>query len=229
MNFHIVCLGRAEPPALLRAGQGARAALPALRQVQVQRVLRHIPTDSVAPDQARQEIVPRAGEVQAVLACEFADEGARAEAMAMPAWSGFMDAVRAAGEPLLSFHTFANVPITPVRGAAEGGFRRWMLLRRAGPTREDFRDAWFGRHADLVKRLPQVDGYLQHLVTGRYDGRGRPLDYAGAQVDGIAELCFADEAAMQASYASEARIPLRDDGRELLGGIATLLVHGEAV
>lgn len=228
MNFHIVCLARAEPPALLRAAQAARAALPALRQVQVQRVLRHIPTDSVTPDQAQQEIVPRAGGVQAVLACEFADESSRAEAMASAVWSTFMAAVRDAGEPLFAFHTFANVPIPPVRGAAQGGFRRWMLLRRAGSTREAFRADWFGRHADLVKRLPHVEGYLQHLVTGRYGARGRPLDYAGAQVDGIAELCFADEAAMQAAYASDARLPLRDDGRTLLGGIATLLVHGEA-
>jgi len=139
-----------------------------------------------------------------------------------------MAAVRVAAEPLFAFHTFANVPIAPVRGAVEGGFRRWMLLRRAGPTRESFRADWFGRHADLVKHLPQVDGYVQHLVTGRYGSRGRPLDYDAAQVDGIAELCFADEAAMQASYASDARLPLRDDGRALLGGIATLLVHGEA-
>lgn len=228
MNFHIVCLARAEPSALLRAALAARAALPALRQVQVQRVLRHIPTDSVTPDQAQQEIVPRAGEIQAVLACAFADEDSRAQALASPAWSEFMAAVRVAAEPLFAFHTFANVPIAPVRGAVEGGFRRWMLLRRAGPTRESFRNDWFGRHADLVKHLPQVDGYVQHLVTGRYGSRGRPLDYDAAQVDGIAELCFADEAAMQASYASDARLPLRDDGRALLGGIATLLVHGEA-
>jgi len=228
MNFHIVCLARAEPSALLRAALAARAALPALRQVQVQRVLRHIPTDSVTPDQAQQDIVPRAGEIQAVLACAFADEDSRAQALASPAWSEFMAAVRVAAEPLFAFHTFANVPIAPVRGAVEGGFRRWMLLRRAGPTRESFRADWFGRHADLVKHLPQVDGYVQHLVTGRYGSRGRPLDYDAAQVDGIAELCFADEAAMQASYASDARLPLRDDGRALLGGIATLLVHGEA-
>lgn len=228
MNFHIVCLARAEPAALLRAARAARGAVPALRQVQVQRVLRHIPTDSVTPDQAQQEIVPRAGEIEAVLACGFDDEDSRTQALASPAWTDFMAAVRAAGEPLFAFHTFANVPIEPVRGAVQGGFRRWMLLRRAGATREAFRGDWFGRHADLVKHLPLVDGYVQHLVTGRYDARGRPLDYGAAQVDGIAELCFADEATMQQSYASDARLPLRDDGRTLLAGIATVLVHGEA-
>jgi hypothetical protein len=31
-----------------------------------------------------------------------------------------------------------------------------------------------------------------------------------------------------ASYTSNARLPLRDDGRDLLGRITTLLVQGEA-
>ncbi len=33
---------------------------------------------------------------------------------------------------------------------------------------------------------------------------------------------------MNATYTSEARLPLRDDGRALLGRITTLLVQGEA-
>ena len=34
---------------------------------------------------------------------------------------------------------------------------------------------------------------------------------------------------MNSSYASDARLPLRDDGRELLGRITTLLVQGEVL
>jgi uncharacterized protein involved in copper resistance len=79
-----------------------------------------------------------------------------------------------------------------------------------------------------VKELPQVDGYLQNLVSARYDAQEKPTDYAALPIDGVAQLCFADEAAMDASYTSPARLPLRDDGRELLGKITTLLVQSEA-
>jgi len=212
----------------MRAARDARAALPQLRQVQVQRVLRHIPTDSVSPDQARAEIAPGAGAIGAVVACDFGSDPARMQAQAAPAWAGFLHAARAAGEPLFAFDAFTNVPIPPAGGAVRGGFRRWMLLRRAAPTQAAFRDAWFGRHADLVRHLPRVDGYLQHLVTSRHGADGRPAGDESLPVDGIAELCYEDEAAMLASYASPARLPLRDDGRALLGGIATLLLQGEA-
>jgi len=79
-----------------------------------------------------------------------------------------------------------------------------------------------------VRELPQLDGYVQGLVSARYDAAGAPVDYAAMPIDGIAEVCFADEAAMNASYASDARLPLRDDGRELMARVSTLLVQGRA-
>ncbi|MDQ7954949.1 MAG: EthD domain-containing protein [Pseudomonadota bacterium] len=219
MSTHILCL----------AGDAAvRAALPLLpgAQVHVYRVLRHIPTDSVTEDQARRPIVPDAERIHTVVECSFADPAAQARAQAGEQWRAFTAAVEESGERLYAFDVFSNVPIAPVQGAAEGGFRRWMLLRRAAADPEAFRDAWFGRHADLVKQLPGVDGYVQHLVTARFGADGRPADEDSLRVDGIAEVCFADERAMLESYATDARLPLRDDGRALLAGIVTLLVHG---
>ena len=104
-----------------------------------------------------------------------------------------------------------------------------MLLARNSATQEQFRDAWFGRHAQLVKQLPQIDGYLQNLVTARYDAASRPVGYDELPINGVAELCFASESAMNASYTSDARLPLRDDARELLVRITTVLVQSEAL
>ncbi|WP_179106919.1 EthD domain-containing protein [Variovorax sp. KK3] len=222
MQTHILCL----------AGDAAvRAALPRLprppqSRTHVYRVLRHIPTDSVSADQARRSIAPGAERLHTIVEFAFADEAARVEARQSATCREFDAAVQASGERLFAFDTAPNVPIEPARGAAQGGFRRWMLLQRAAPSPAAFREGWFGRHADLVKRLPQVDGYVQHLVVARFGPDGRAVDEDTLAVDGIAELCFADEAAMTASYASDARLPLRDDGRALLGGIVTLLVHG---
>ena len=222
MLTHILCL----------AGDAAvRGALPRLPQARSQRyrVLRHIPTDSVTPEQASRPIAPGAERIHTILEFAFADAAAQAEARAGAAWRAFEAALAESGERLFAFDTVSNIPIEPVRDAVAGGFRRWMLLRRAAARPEAFRDAWFGRHAQLVKRLPRVDGYLQQLVTARFGSDGQAVGEDRLGVDGIAELCFADEAAMAAAYASDARLPLRDDGRALLAGNVTLLVQGSPV
>ncbi len=219
MSTHILCL----------AGDAAvRAVAPRLpnAQVHIYSVLRHIPTDSVTEEQARRPIVPDAERIHTILECCFPDAAAQAEAQAGAQWRAFAAAVDESGERLCAFDVLSNVPVAPVRGAVDGGFRRWMLLRRAAASPEAFRDAWFGRHADLVKQLPRVDGYVQNLVTARFGADGQPAAYDSLRVDGIAELCFADESAMGESYASDARLPLRDDGRVLLAGNVTLLVQG---
>ncbi|MEJ8812990.1 EthD domain-containing protein [Variovorax ureilyticus] len=219
MSTHILCL----------AGDAAvRAALPRLpdARVHLYRVLRHIPTDSVTEDQARRPIVPDAERIHTIVECSFADPAAQAQVQAGAQWRAFTAAVEESGERLYAFDAYSNVPIAPVHGAVDGGFRRWMLLRRAAAGPEVFRDAWFGRHADLVKQLPRVDGYVQNLVTARFGADGQPADCDSLRVDGIAELCFADERAMLEAYSADARLPLRDDGRALLAGIVTLLVQG---
>jgi len=225
MIIRSLCLGPvADAPALRAAVQSLLRATPGLSQAQSLRVLRHIPTDSVPDSKAHTGVTREADEIQAVLELYF--EG---EPPAAGAWGAFVAQLQATAPILFFLDSRPNVPIAPRAGAVSGGFRRWMLLARKAETQEQFRDAWFGRHASLVKELPQVDGYLQNLVTRRYDSGGQEVGYTALPVDGIAELCFADEAAMNASYASDARLPLRDDGRNLLGRITTLLVHGEAI
>lgn len=226
-------LGAARPGgnaqvALRAAAQALLASTPGLRQVQLLRVLRHIPTDSVS-NPAQAGAAPGDGAIESVLELHFEDAASAQACAGRLSWSAFLMQVRSAAPVLFSFDTQPNVPIAPAGRAAEGGFRRWMLLARKADTQEQFRNAWFGRHADLVKRLPHVEGYLQNLVTRRYDADGREVAYEALPVDGIAQLCFADEAAMNAAYTSEARLPLRDDGRQLLGRITTTLVQGEVL
>lgn len=234
MSIKILCLaasrnGTHAAEVMLRtAAQALLREAAGLVQVQRLRVLRHIPTDSVNNDRAHSGVTAEADGIATVLELHFEDEAAAGHCSRQIAWAAFREQVNAVAPILFALDTASNVPIAPKGAAAEGGFRRWMLLARKASTQEQFRDAWFGRHADLVKQLPQVDGYLQNLVTARYDAKDREVAYDAMPIDGVAELCFADEAAMAASYASDARLPLRDDGRELLGRISTILVQGEA-
>lgn len=230
MLIKTLCLG--VPPApgfsLAEAAGAARGGVPGLRAVHLLKVLRHISSDSVREDRSHSGVTAAADRIDSVVECYFDDAAALAAAQGAPAWQAFLQAIPHAGAPLFSLDTFSNVPIPPEGAAAQGGFRRWMLLARKAATSEQFRDGWFGRHAELVQQLPQIDGYLQNLVTARYDAAGRPVGYDEMPIDGVAELCFASESAMNASYTSDARLPLRDDARELLGRITTVLVQGEA-
>lgn len=213
----------------LRSDRAVRAAPPPSHDALLYRVLRHIPTDSVRAEQAGTAMAPGADRIGAVLECAFADAATQERAAADPVWRAFEVALREAGELVFALDTLSKVPIAPRGAARDGGFRRWMLLKRAAPDAGAFRDAWFGRHAQLVSALPRVDGYSQNLVVARFDARLAPVPRDALQVDGIAALCFADEAAMLDAYASPARLPLRDDGRALLAGNVTLLVQGERI
>ena len=64
--------------------------------------------------------------------------------------------------------------------------------RRPELTVEAFQDYWRSKHPEVVTRLPGIRGYVQsHTLTEGYR-KGRPL------YDGIAEVWFADTAAMRA-------------------------------
>jgi hypothetical protein len=230
MLIRTICLAAPVDGAVHAAVTRLSGQVAGLRQVQGLAVLRHIPTDSVVDDgKSHRGVVPDADRIAAVLELYFDDAAAATQGTSGAAWAGFMEQLGAAAPVLFAFDTLANIPIAPRAAALRGGFRRWMLLARKASTQEQFRDAWFGRHASLVRELPHVDGYLQNLITKRHDPQGREVDYDALPVDGIAELCFADEAAMNAAYSSQARLALRDDGRDLLGRITTVLVHGDVI
>ncbi len=228
MFIKIICLSLTHRPVDLgRAAVGALTKVAGLCKVEVHRVLRHIPSDSVPDNQAHRGVVPQADHIDFILELYF-NEAQEAKAVSQSqGWIEFLQKIGQASSILFILDTESNVPIEPKGSAMRGGFRRWMLLARRAKTQREFRNAWFGRHADLVKKLPSVEGYLQNLVLARYNAQGQAADYEALTIDAVAELCFADEAAMHFCYTSPARLPLRDDGRELLGRITTVLVQSE--
>jgi hypothetical protein len=211
------------------AARHALRDVPGLRQAQVNRVVRHVPTDYIANDRPYRGVVAQADDIDATIDLHFDDAPAARIAIDSSAWGALTKNVQQSARLLFALDSEPNLPVPLQGGAVDGGFRRWLLLTRKAATREGFRDAWFGRHASLVRHLPMLDGYVQNLVSARYDAEGRPADYDALPIDGVAEVCFADEAAMNASYASDARLPLKDDGRDLNARVSTVLVQGKVI
>jgi hypothetical protein len=234
MLIKTLCLAASQPAAaaadaLERMAAQALHELPGLQRAQVNRVVRHVPTDYIENDRPYGGVVAQADAIDVSVDLHFPEAAAARQAVESPAWAALIKGMQGVAQLLFALDSEPNVPVPLRDGAVDGGFRRWLLLTRKAATREDFRDAWFGRHASLVKHLPLLDGYVQNLVMARYDAAGQPVAHDNLPIDGIAEVCFADEAAMNMSYASDARLPLRDDGRELAARVSTLLVHGRVI
>jgi uncharacterized protein (TIGR02118 family) len=86
-----------------------------------------------------------------------------------------------------------------------------LLKRKQGLSHEEFSDYWYTKHAPLGARIVPPDA-----LSGRYvQNHALTLKGGGeAPYDAVAELCFADHAAMQRWidwYNSDAGKELRDD------------------
>lgn len=234
MSMKTVCLAALRPgpemnETVERAVREHLLDLPHVRQIVLNRVVRHVPTDYIANDRPYGGVAAEADEISAVLDLHLTSPEAGGQVVSSPAWRSFLLAIAPAARPLFSLDSEANVPVPLREASVQGGFRRWLLLTRKASTVEAFREAWFVRHANLVKHLPRLDGYVQNLVNARYNAQGEPVTYTDLPIDGIAEVCYADEAAMVESYASNARLPLRDDGAELNARVSTILVEGKVI
>jgi uncharacterized protein (TIGR02118 family) len=91
-----------------------------------------------------------------------------------------------------------------------------LLMRKEGWSHEDFNKHWRDIHGPLAHACPGVARYTQTEIKSssfRTDGVAG-LDVA---VDGIAELWFADQAALDLFNASPATRLLREDGARFIG------------
>lgn len=91
-----------------------------------------------------------------------------------------------------------------------------LLVRKEGSSHDAFVKHWRDIHGPLAYACPGVSRYTQTEVKSssfRTDGVGA-LDVA---VDGIAELWFEDQAALDLFSASPATRRLREDGTLFIG------------
>ncbi|MGI4812292.1 MAG: EthD domain-containing protein [Janthinobacterium lividum] len=207
--------------------RGLLGDLQNVESVHVNRVVRHIPTDSMSDDKAPTDVLPNVGDIDYIL--EVYLKGAPATASVRRRTVTNIEKLLPDGKLMFWLDAEPNIPIALHNGAQKGGFKRVMLLGRAAADQATFRSDWFGRHADFVKKMPHVDGYTQQLVTERYGADGAEVSREQLPIDGLAGLCFADEAAMQKAYSSEERIPLKEDGRTLLRLNSTMQIDATVV
>ncbi|HEV2334236.1 MAG TPA: EthD family reductase [Stellaceae bacterium] len=102
-----------------------------------------------------------------------------------------------------------------------------LLTRRPGLSHAEFVRHWLQIHAPLAHAVPGVKRYVQNHIEGE---RTRPdIATTAVAVDGIAELWYEDQAAMDRANASPEAKRLHDDGALFIGGIKTFIIDEKVI
>lgn len=94
-----------------------------------------------------------------------------------------------------------------------------MVRRRAGMSREDFAAHWLGPHADVIRTLPGIRGYVVNLAD----------DPETAGWDGIAEVWFDSIEDVELAFGGEEAKALLAADRPLFVGELVVFFADENV
>jgi uncharacterized protein (TIGR02118 family) len=102
-----------------------------------------------------------------------------------------------------------------------------LLTRRTELTHAQFVKHWLEVHGPLAHAVPGVRRYVQSHIVGTRTRRDIPE--TDVEVDGIAELWYDDDAAMQRAVASPEMKCLTDDGALIIGRIKTYIIDEKQI
>jgi uncharacterized protein (TIGR02118 family) len=115
------------------------------------------------------------------------------------------------------------VPVDPSAGPLVK--RMSILTRKPGLTPEQFKEEWWGFHAEAVSKFPDLMGYTQNLVIERSAGLGRPAPYEALPIDGMVELWFRSVADIETAFRSPAANVSQTHALGFIAEITTFLVE----
>lgn len=102
-----------------------------------------------------------------------------------------------------------------------------LLTRKSGWTREQFTKHWVEVHAPLAHKVPGLRRYVQSYILGertRADIEATPVE-----IDGIAELWFDDQAALETAARTPEMKALHADGALFIGRIKSYIVEEKVI
>jgi uncharacterized protein (TIGR02118 family) len=102
-----------------------------------------------------------------------------------------------------------------------------LLSRRPEFSHEQFVRHWREVHAPLAHAVPGVRRYVQsHIVATRTRADIPEID---VEIDGIAELWYEDQAALQRAAATPEMKRLTDDGALFIGRIKSYVIEEKEI
>ncbi len=102
-----------------------------------------------------------------------------------------------------------------------------LLTRKDGLSREEFVEHWYKIHAPLAHAVPGVRRYVQSHILAE---RTRPdIPASDVEIDGIAELWYDDQQAMERANATPEAKRLHADGALFIGQIKSFVVEERVI
>ncbi|HEV7546470.1 MAG TPA: EthD family reductase [Reyranella sp.] len=102
-----------------------------------------------------------------------------------------------------------------------------LLTRKDGWTHEQFMKHWVEIHAPLALVVPGLRRYVQNHIDGE---RTRPdIPTTEVEIDGVAELWFDDQAALEMAARTLEMKTLHADGAKFIGRIKSYVVEEKIV
>lgn len=102
-----------------------------------------------------------------------------------------------------------------------------LLTRKDGWTHERFVKHWVETHAPLAHEVPGLRRYVQNHIRGE---RGRAdIETTAVEIDGIAELWFDDQTALETASRTPEMKALHADGALFIGRIKSYIVEEKII
>ena len=102
-----------------------------------------------------------------------------------------------------------------------------LLTRKSGFTHEQFVRHWLEIHAPLARKVPGLRRYVQNHILG--ERTRADIEATAVEVDGIAELWFDDQAALETASRTPEMKALHADGALFIGRIKSYIVEEKAI
>ena len=102
-----------------------------------------------------------------------------------------------------------------------------LLTRKDGWTREQFVKHWVETHAPLAHKVPCLRRYVQNHIRG--ERTRADIEATAVEIDGIAELWFDDQAALETASRTPEMKALHADGALFIGRIRSYIVEEKII
>ncbi len=102
-----------------------------------------------------------------------------------------------------------------------------LLTRKSDWTHERFVRHWVDTHAPLALKVPGLRRYVQNHIRG--ERTRADIQATAVEIDGIAELWFDDQAALEAAARTPEMKALHADGALFIGRIKSWVVEEKVV
>jgi len=102
-----------------------------------------------------------------------------------------------------------------------------LLTRKKDWTHEQFVKHWIETHAPLAHKVPGLRRYVQNHIRG--ERTRADIEATAVEIDGIAELWFDDQAALETASRTPEMKALHADGALFIGRIKSYIVEEKII